>query len=178
MWSDPDDIAGWALSPRGAGFLFGYMATNEVRTNALFYPPTTVWFGSSLPCIQYRVCANECVRRVVYLPDIFSVRAQQWNRAGLPRSPARHGGTDGTFFLEMSCELDILLCGRGTSTTSLRKISSPCGRRRITAIDVVSNALYPLLHTYILHIHTYTVSYSTYLAWMILSVCVLCYWMH
>ena len=30
VWSDPDDIAGWALSPRGAGFLFGYMATNEV----------------------------------------------------------------------------------------------------------------------------------------------------
>ena len=62
MWSDPDDIAGWALSPRGAGFLFGYMATNEVRTNALFNPPTTVWFGSSLPCIQYRVRANECVQ--------------------------------------------------------------------------------------------------------------------
>lgn len=23
LWSDPDDISGWALSPRGAGFLFG-----------------------------------------------------------------------------------------------------------------------------------------------------------
>ena len=23
MWSDPDDITGWAMSPRGAGFLFG-----------------------------------------------------------------------------------------------------------------------------------------------------------
>ncbi|KAG5930202.1 hypothetical protein E4U53_002284 [Claviceps sorghi] len=23
LWSDPDDIAGWGLSPRGAGFLFG-----------------------------------------------------------------------------------------------------------------------------------------------------------
>jgi len=23
LWSDPDDIKGWALSPRGAGFLFG-----------------------------------------------------------------------------------------------------------------------------------------------------------
>ncbi len=30
MWSDPEDIAGWAVSPRGAGYLFGYMATNEV----------------------------------------------------------------------------------------------------------------------------------------------------
>jgi serine/threonine-protein phosphatase 4 catalytic subunit len=23
LWSDPDEISGWALSPRGAGFLFG-----------------------------------------------------------------------------------------------------------------------------------------------------------
>ncbi len=30
MWSDPEDIAGWAMSPRGAGYLFGYMATSEV----------------------------------------------------------------------------------------------------------------------------------------------------
>lgn len=31
MWSDPEDISGWGVSPRGAGYLFGYMATNEVR---------------------------------------------------------------------------------------------------------------------------------------------------
>lgn len=23
MWSDPDDIEGWVVSPRGAGFIFG-----------------------------------------------------------------------------------------------------------------------------------------------------------
>lgn len=23
LWSDPDDITGWGMSPRGAGFLFG-----------------------------------------------------------------------------------------------------------------------------------------------------------
>lgn len=23
LWSDPDDITGWGLSPRGAGYLFG-----------------------------------------------------------------------------------------------------------------------------------------------------------
>lgn len=31
MWSDPEEIAGWAISPRGAGYLFGYIATDEVR---------------------------------------------------------------------------------------------------------------------------------------------------
>jgi len=23
MWSDPEDINGWSMSPRGAGYLFG-----------------------------------------------------------------------------------------------------------------------------------------------------------
>lgn len=35
MWSDPEDIAGWAVSPRGAGYLFGYMATSEVSFELL-----------------------------------------------------------------------------------------------------------------------------------------------
>jgi diadenosine tetraphosphatase ApaH/serine/threonine PP2A family protein phosphatase len=32
MWSDPEDIGGWAVSPRGAGFLFGSKVTSEVRS--------------------------------------------------------------------------------------------------------------------------------------------------
>lgn len=31
MWSDPDDIDNWAVSPRGAGWLFGGDVTREVR---------------------------------------------------------------------------------------------------------------------------------------------------
>ena len=36
MWSDPEDIDGWGLSPRGAGYLFGgdvvsqFNATNSI----------------------------------------------------------------------------------------------------------------------------------------------------
>lgn len=36
LWSDPEDIEGWGLSPRGAGYLFGgdicttFNATNKV----------------------------------------------------------------------------------------------------------------------------------------------------
>mmetsp|Transcript_26218 Transcript_26218/g.28604 ORF Transcript_26218/g.28604 Transcript_26218/m.28604 type:complete len:302 (-) Transcript_26218:627-1532(-) len=33
MWSDPEEIAGWAISPRGAGYLFGYIATDEFIHN-------------------------------------------------------------------------------------------------------------------------------------------------
>lgn len=32
MWSDPDDIENWAVSPRGAGWLFGGNVTQEVST--------------------------------------------------------------------------------------------------------------------------------------------------
>jgi len=31
MWSDPDDIENWAVSPRGAGWLFGASVVKEVR---------------------------------------------------------------------------------------------------------------------------------------------------
>jgi len=33
MWSDPDDIDWWAISPRGAGWLFGEKPTNQFMLN-------------------------------------------------------------------------------------------------------------------------------------------------
>ncbi|KAF8264852.1 Metallo-dependent phosphatase [Lactarius quietus] len=35
MWSDPDDVENWAVSPRGAGWLFGGSITREVRPPCL-----------------------------------------------------------------------------------------------------------------------------------------------
>lgn len=32
MWSDPEEIENWAVSPRGAGWLFGGNVTQEVRS--------------------------------------------------------------------------------------------------------------------------------------------------
>lgn len=30
VWSDPEEVDGWAISPRGAGFLFGERVVAEV----------------------------------------------------------------------------------------------------------------------------------------------------
>ena len=36
MWSDPEDLEGWGLSPRGAGYLFGSDVVAQFnRTNAI-----------------------------------------------------------------------------------------------------------------------------------------------
>ena len=35
MWSDPDDVENWGVSPRGAGWLFGGSVTREVRPPSL-----------------------------------------------------------------------------------------------------------------------------------------------
>lgn len=35
MWSDPEEIDNWAVSPRGAGWLFGGSVTREVHSPAL-----------------------------------------------------------------------------------------------------------------------------------------------
>lgn len=31
LWSDPEEIDGWEISPRGAGWLFGENVTKEVK---------------------------------------------------------------------------------------------------------------------------------------------------
>ncbi len=39
MWSDPDDVENWGVSPRGAGWLFGGSVTQEVCPPRLLSPP-------------------------------------------------------------------------------------------------------------------------------------------
>ena len=53
MWSDPEDIMGWAVSPRGAGYLFGYMATKEVRV-CVWYREREVLLYAKDPNHRYR----------------------------------------------------------------------------------------------------------------------------
>ena len=59
MWSDPDDIENWAVSPLGAGWLFGGSVTREVRLSSpLFVPltayPTTLTSTRFSPAVQPR----------------------------------------------------------------------------------------------------------------------------
>ena len=39
MWSDPDDVDNWAVSPRGAGWLFGGSVAREVSPPSSLPPP-------------------------------------------------------------------------------------------------------------------------------------------
>ena len=57
MWSDPEDIENWAVSPRGAGWLFGGSVVKEV--NIPIYP---IFFPDLLivPC----VCASSSITSI------------------------------------------------------------------------------------------------------------------
>ena len=56
MWSDPEDIENWAVSPRGAGWLFGGSVVKEVNIYLFFFPGfllnTTLAFSSSIMSIH------------------------------------------------------------------------------------------------------------------------------
>ena len=57
MWSDPEDIENWAVSPRGAGWLFGGSVVKEVNI-----PIYSIYFSDLLiaPC----VCASSSITSI------------------------------------------------------------------------------------------------------------------
>lgn len=55
MWSDPDDIDTWSVSPRGAGWLFGSTVTNEVSHFSLFVDPVSAEYTSDDICVVTRL---------------------------------------------------------------------------------------------------------------------------
>jgi diadenosine tetraphosphatase ApaH/serine/threonine PP2A family protein phosphatase len=49
VWSDPEDVDTWAVSPRGAGWLFGEKVSSEVRTHNSSLAHLTRLTNSRLP---------------------------------------------------------------------------------------------------------------------------------
>ncbi|KXS19266.1 Metallo-dependent phosphatase [Gonapodya prolifera JEL478] len=110
MWSDPDDIDTWAVSPRGAGWLFGSQVTAEFnRVNDLtliarahqlvqegykFMFPSenlvTVW---SAPNYCYR-CGN--VAAVMRVDEALSVDEKSFTIFDAVENKERPGGRGGT----------------------------------------------------------------------------------
>jgi hypothetical protein len=78
MWSDPEEITGWGLSPRGAGYLFGGDIVQQVwqlhLRSVLHFPLTP--FLSSMPPTRSTSSAvlisllwkatSSCFRRMVH----------------------------------------------------------------------------------------------------------------
>ena len=82
MWSDPEDIETWAISPRGAGWLFGSRVTaefNEVR-------PATPKEDELLPCHS---AARLGGRRLMGTLTSFPSRSTAWSSSAGPTSWCR-----------------------------------------------------------------------------------------
>ena len=70
VWSDPEDIDSWAISPRGAGWLFGAKVTNEFnemnglnlicRAHQLVQEGHKYWFDEALVTVWS--APNYCYR--------------------------------------------------------------------------------------------------------------------
>jgi serine/threonine-protein phosphatase 6 catalytic subunit len=74
MWSDPEDIEAWQVSPRGAGWLFGYRVTNEFnrinRLDLIARSHQLVQEGYKVVFCP-KVCFVVCVELNLFVSSIF-----------------------------------------------------------------------------------------------------------
>lgn len=73
MWSDPEDIETWAVSPRGAGWLFGRKVTSEFNQINGERPAR---------CTGVAACCN--AHACLSFPNRLAARRPLWGRWPLP----------------------------------------------------------------------------------------------
>jgi diadenosine tetraphosphatase ApaH/serine/threonine PP2A family protein phosphatase len=81
MWSDPEDVENWAVSPRGAGWLFGASVTKEVRALFSNRPSRTLFCHLAVH-----------VKHASHHADATAVQPHERALAHRARAPARAGG--------------------------------------------------------------------------------------
>ena len=60
MWSDPEEIETWAVSPRGAGWLFGSRVTAEVCIQSCYFIILNCIFNSLLINLTFCYTVQLC----------------------------------------------------------------------------------------------------------------------
>jgi diadenosine tetraphosphatase ApaH/serine/threonine PP2A family protein phosphatase len=58
MWSDPEEIETWQVSPRGAGWIFGSKATAEVSVGVVWCKETKTQFSLRFRFLQFNNINN------------------------------------------------------------------------------------------------------------------------
>tara|TARA_B110001452_G_scaffold258930_1_gene254689 strand:+ start:1789 stop:2697 length:909 start_codon:yes stop_codon:yes gene_type:complete len=112
MWSDPDDIETWAVSPRGAGWLFGSKVTSEFaeinglelicRAHQLVQEGYKYMFNDTLvtvwsaPNYCYR-CGN--VAAILQLDDQLTRNYQIFKEVDSPEQSGNQGRANVPYFL-------------------------------------------------------------------------------
>ena len=82
MWSDPEDIQGFAISPRGAGWLFGSSVVNEFnKINGALRP------GLAAVCRVHRTVPSVLQSRVASKKGLRSVHTSSYHEDCAPGSP-------------------------------------------------------------------------------------------
>lgn len=68
VWSDPDDVDNWSISPRGAGYLFGAKVTKEVRPVAPHASRDALGVAPPLELALFRAVSRARARALAAVP--------------------------------------------------------------------------------------------------------------
>jgi hypothetical protein len=148
MWSDPEEIETWAVSPRGAGWLFGSRVTAEVSIHLVF-------FGSVPDCLFIISWMLLYATQFNHINGIDLVcRAHQLVQEGLKYMFQEKGLVTVSYCSHIDCSFQMLSlflswwlffiseCPRCWNSLISSSFSTRCGLHLIIATDVAMLLLY------------------------------------